>query len=76
MIFDAIYISMENFGNGLIIYIKHHNLSGGQSCGEKRFFGTYEEFRVSLDRVWCYYKHPIVKTEGKTIEKCKHNTGR
>ena len=31
-------------------------------------FSTYEEFKVTLDRVCCYYKHPIVKTEAKTIE--------
>ena len=31
-------------------------------------FSTYEDFRARLDRVCCYYKHPIVKTEAKTIE--------
>ena len=31
-------------------------------------FSTYEDFRARLDRDCCYYKHPIVKTEAKTIE--------
>ena len=31
-------------------------------------FSTYEEFKVKLDRVCSHYKHPIVKTDTKTIE--------
>ena len=38
------------------------------------FFSMYKEFKVRLDRVCCYYKHPIVKTE-RNYRKCKQITG-